>query len=174
MRACRTRKFTQLTCWEVITKPRRFGCYPDYAWTFWPYSWVGVLARKYGMVVCNERNLAGWKIASILARWILRKAYLWNGQSKTFGDIDIEFWCEPVAPQFYPLWRMIRVLSFWQIQVMLVTVWQGCRVQMVILSRNHDVKILRAGSYAWRLKQRIPSDLGHLSNEDVLRYDSGR
>ena len=25
---------------------------------------------------------------------------------------------------------------------------------------------MRAGSYAWRLKQRILSDLGHLSNED--------
>ena len=28
------------------------------------------------------------------------------------------------------------------------------------------MEILRAGSYAWRLKQRILSDLGHLSNED--------
>ena len=39
-------------------------------------------------------------------------------------------------------------------------------VDFVILESNHDVEILRAGSYAWRLKQRILSDLGHLSNED--------
>jgi len=35
-----------------------------------------------------------------------------------------------------------------------------------LIESNHDVEILRAGSYAWRLKQRILSDLGHLSNED--------
>ncbi|MBZ5796454.1 hypothetical protein K8353_40960, partial [Burkholderia contaminans] len=35
-----------------------------------------------------------------------------------------------------------------------------------LIEANHDVEILRSGSYAWRLKQRILSDLGHLSNED--------
>ena len=35
-----------------------------------------------------------------------------------------------------------------------------------LIESNHDVEILQAGSYAWRLKQRILSDLGHLSNED--------
>ncbi len=31
---------------------------------------------------------------------------------------------------------------------------------------NHDVEMLRMGSYSWPLKQRILSDTGHLSNED--------
>ncbi|HFU4454334.1 TPA: MBL fold metallo-hydrolase, partial [Streptococcus suis] len=31
---------------------------------------------------------------------------------------------------------------------------------------NHDVEILRSGSYSWNLKQRILSDKGHLCNED--------
>ena len=39
-------------------------------------------------------------------------------------------------------------------------------LDIVLIESNHDVEILRAGSYAWRLKQRILSDLGHLSNED--------
>ena len=48
-----------------------------------------------------------------------------------------------------------------------MTVWQDCRECRWLSYRvHHDVEILRAGSYAWRLKQRILSDLGHLSNED--------
>ena len=35
-----------------------------------------------------------------------------------------------------------------------------------LIESNHDVEILRAGSYPWSLKQRILSDRGHLSNED--------
>ena len=51
---------------------------------------------------------------------------------------------------------------------MLVTVWQGLveNADGYLIESNHDVEILRAGSYAWPLKQRILSDLGHLSNED--------
>lgn len=35
-----------------------------------------------------------------------------------------------------------------------------------LIESNHDIEILRAGLYPWRLKQRILSDKGHLSNED--------
>ena len=51
---------------------------------------------------------------------------------------------------------------------MLVIVWLGLskNADGYLIESNHDVEILRAGSYAWRLKQRILSDLGHLSNED--------
>ena len=35
-----------------------------------------------------------------------------------------------------------------------------------LIESNHDVEILRAGSYSWNLKQRILSDKGHLCNED--------
>lgn len=35
-----------------------------------------------------------------------------------------------------------------------------------LIEANHDVEMLRYGSYPWHLKQRILSDVGHLSNED--------
>jgi len=35
----------------------------------------------------------------------------------------------------------------------------------LLLEANHDVDLLNAGAYPWPLKQRIKSDLGHLSNE---------
>lgn len=37
----------------------------------------------------------------------------------------------------------------------------------IIIESNHDVEMLRIGSYPWHLKQRILSDNGHLSNEDA-------
>lgn len=39
----------------------------------------------------------------------------------------------------------------------------GC--DLVILESNHDVRMLQNGPYPYPLKQRILSDLGHLSNE---------
>lgn len=37
----------------------------------------------------------------------------------------------------------------------------------IIIEANHDVDMLRAGPYTWPLKQRILSDVGHLSNENA-------
>ena len=35
-----------------------------------------------------------------------------------------------------------------------------------LIESNHDIEILRSGTYPWSLKQRILSDKGHLSNDD--------
>lgn len=40
---------------------------------------------------------------------------------------------------------------------------QECEV--VILEANHDLEMLRTGPYPWELKQRIRSEVGHLSND---------
>jgi phosphoribosyl 1,2-cyclic phosphodiesterase len=37
--------------------------------------------------------------------------------------------------------------------------------EVVILEANHDLEMLRNGPYSWELKQRIRSEVGHLSNE---------
>lgn len=39
----------------------------------------------------------------------------------------------------------------------------------VLLESNHDVEMLRCGSYPYPLKQRILSDTGHLSNESAAK-----
>jgi len=43
---------------------------------------------------------------------------------------------------------------------------------ILYIEANHDVKMLEAGSYPYYLKQRILSDLGHLSNEVSTRLIS--
>lgn len=41
--------------------------------------------------------------------------------------------------------------------------------QVAVLEANHDVEMLKNGSYSWSLKQRILSNRGHLSNEEAGR-----
>ena len=93
------------------------------------------------------------------------------GKTLTFGDLDVESFGvshDAAAPQFY------RFMKDGKSFVMLTdTGYVSDRMAGIVenadgylIESNHDVEILRAGSYAWRLKQRILSDLGHLSNED--------
>lgn len=89
----------------------------------------------------------------------------------TFGDVDIESFGvshDAIDPQFY------RIMKDNKSFVMLTdTGYVSDRMTGIIenadgylIESNHDIEILRSGSYPWSLKQRILSDLGHLSNED--------
>ncbi len=40
-------------------------------------------------------------------------------------------------------------------------------VSHVVLESNHDLEMLKYGRYPWSLKQRIMSEVGHLSNDDA-------
>jgi phosphoribosyl 1,2-cyclic phosphodiesterase len=44
---------------------------------------------------------------------------------------------------------------------------QGC--DALLFESNHDVDMLREGTYPWSLKKRIMSRYGHLSNDDAMR-----
>ncbi|MGT2958743.1 metallohydrolase [Streptococcus bovimastitidis] len=134
---------------------------------------VGVLARKYNLdiyanektwQVIDERNMIG-KID------VAQKHVFERDKMITFGDIDIESFGvshDAADPQFYRFMKDNK--SF----VMLTdTGYVSDRMSGIIdnadaylIESNHDIEILRSGSYPWSLKQRILSDMGHLSNED--------
>jgi phosphoribosyl 1,2-cyclic phosphodiesterase len=38
---------------------------------------------------------------------------------------------------------------------------------LLLLETNHDVELLKVGSYPWSLKRRVLSEVGHLSNENA-------
>ena len=97
---------------------------------------VGVLARKYGMDL--YANEATWKAME---------------GTKYLGKVD--------DAQKH-IFEMGKTKTFGDIDIESF----GVSHDGYLIESNHDVEILRAGSYAWRLKQRILSDLGHLSNED--------
>ncbi|HLG15380.1 MAG TPA: MBL fold metallo-hydrolase [Blastocatellia bacterium] len=41
---------------------------------------------------------------------------------------------------------------------------------VIILESNHDREMLKTGPYPWAVKQRIASNLGHVSNDETARY----
>lgn len=87
------------------------------------------------------------------------------------GDLDVESFTvshDAAEPQFYAVHSGGK--SF---VVLTDTGYVSDHVEGVIknadaylMECNHDVEMLRMGSYSWPLKQRILSDTGHLSNED--------
>jgi phosphoribosyl 1,2-cyclic phosphodiesterase len=44
---------------------------------------------------------------------------------------------------------------------------------ILIMESNHDVEMLRGGSYPWAVKQRVASNVGHLSNEKLADFFAG-
>ncbi|MGT2728887.1 MBL fold metallo-hydrolase [Streptococcus phocae subsp. phocae] len=134
---------------------------------------VGVLARKYHLdVYANEKT---WQLIddrNMIGKLDTSQKHLFQrDKTLTFGDIDIESFGvshDAVDPQFY------RIMKDNKSFVMLTdTGYVSDRLAGIIenadgylIESNHDVEILRSGSYPWNLKQRILSDRGHLSNED--------
>jgi phosphoribosyl 1,2-cyclic phosphodiesterase len=47
---------------------------------------------------------------------------------------------------------------------------RGCSV--LVMESNHDVEMLRSGSYPWSVKQRVMSRVGHLSNDALAEFFS--
>ena len=121
---------------------------------------VGVLARKYGMdLYANEATWKAMEGSKYLGKVDDSQKHLFEmGKTLTFGDLDVESFGVKDGKSFVMLTdtgyvsdRMAGIVE---------------NADGYLIESNHDVEILRAGSYAWRLKQRILSDLGHLSNED--------
>lgn len=132
---------------------------------------VGVLARKYGLdVYANAKTWSAMEGA--LGKIDLEHKHIFAENTvMTFGDLDIESFGvshDAISPQFYRFMKDDK--SF----VMLTdTGYVSDRMAGIIenadaylIESNHDINILRAGSYPWSTKQRILSDKGHLSNED--------
>ena len=47
---------------------------------------------------------------------------------------------------------------------------RGC--DLLVLESNHDLEMLRVGSYPWSVKQRVMSRVGHLSNSALAEFFS--
>jgi len=46
------------------------------------------------------------------------------------------------------------------------------RCSVLVIESNHDLEMLRSGSYPWSVKQRVMSRVGHLSNEALAEFFS--
>ncbi|MDQ0222216.1 MBL fold metallo-hydrolase [Streptococcus moroccensis] len=134
---------------------------------------VGILARKHGLdLYANEET---WK--AIDERQLIgavpneQKHIFKRDELKTFGDLDIASFGvshDAVAPQFYRFMKdgksFVMLTDTGYVSDRMVGMIENA--DGYLIEANHDIEILRAGSYPWRTKQRILSDIGHLCNED--------
>ncbi|MBY5004776.1 MBL fold metallo-hydrolase [Streptococcus suis] len=132
---------------------------------------IGVLARKYGMdIYANE--LTWQAMDSKLGKIDVAQKHIFElGATKTFGDLDIESFGvshDAASPQFYRFMKddksFVMLTDTGYVSDRMVGI--VANADAYLIESNHDVEILRAGSYSWNLKQRILSDKGHLCNED--------
>ncbi|HEP1798658.1 TPA: cell wall metabolism sensor histidine kinase VicK [Streptococcus suis] len=132
---------------------------------------IGVLARKYGMdIYANE--LTWQAMESKLGKIDVAQKHIFElGAMKTFGDLDIESFGvshDAACPQFYRFMKddksFVMLTDTGYVSDRMVGIVENADAYLI--ESNHDIEILRSGSYSWNLKQRILSDKGHLCNED--------
>lgn len=131
---------------------------------------LGTLARKYDLpIYANEGTWeALQKHLGTIAEHNVR--VLATGDMTEFGSIQVESYAishdaaEPVGYCFYEEGQKLSMatdLGYMSDKVR----DQLLDSDVLVLESNHDVEMLRYGSYPWNIKRRILSDKGHLSNE---------
>jgi len=100
---------------------------------------------------------------------------IYAGQSFTVGDIEVHAFrvphdaADPVAFTFRTDGVKLAILT--DLGYMHELAKQELRgADCLVLESNHDLEMLKVGSYPWNVKQRILSRTGHLSNDAVSAY----
>ncbi len=132
---------------------------------------VGVMARKYHLdVYANEKT---WEAMDpMIGKVPNEQKFIFDmGKVLTLGDMDIESFGvshDAASPQFYRFYKdgksFVVLTDTGYCNDHLRGVIRGA--DAYLMESNHDLEMLRMGSYPWPLKQRILGDKGHLSNED--------
>ena len=131
---------------------------------------VGVVARKLDIPV--YANAATWEAMSPKIGAIPEKHRIVIGREDFFiGDLlvtPIPLFHDAADPTGYSVCckdRKVCVITDTG-KVSKAMIAQAAGAQVVLLESNHDVRMLKCGSYPYELKRRILSAHGHLSNDD--------
>ncbi|KRM59940.1 MBL fold metallo-hydrolase [Secundilactobacillus malefermentans] len=133
---------------------------------------VGILARRYPQLNVYA-NKGTWdamanRIGEVAAD---QKNLFAPDTTLSMGDLDVESFSvshDAAEPQFYSFHHNGKSFVILTDTGMVSEHVEGTikDADGYLLECNHDLEMLRQGSYSWPLKQRILSDKGHLSNED--------
>ena len=133
---------------------------------------VGILSRRYDIpVYANEKT---WITMEPIIKEVKSHniKVIKNNKNIEIKDVLIHPFNishDAVDPVGYILFNEMKKLSF-------ITdtglINEGIKEKIknshiFFLESNHDIRMLKEGSYPWPLKQRILSPLGHLSNDDA-------
>jgi len=144
---------------------------------------VGVLSRKYRIPV--YANDACWAaMEPCIGQVALGNIRVFRTESNFYiQDLNVLPFhtphdsAEPVGYCFCHKGRKVSVMTdIGHVNERMLSVVE--QSDLLLLEANHDVDMLKAGSYPYALKQRILSRNGHLSNEDAglalcRLYDKG-
>ncbi|EGF87694.1 MBL fold metallo-hydrolase [Gemella haemolysans] len=135
---------------------------------------VGVLARKYNIPV--YANKLTWQnmtkcgeISSDL------KFHFEKEESKIFDDVVVNSFGvshDAINPQFYTFeceGKRVSILTdTGYVSDKMIDYVKDSHT--IVYESNHEENVLLSGPYPWTTKQRILSDMGHLSNTDSANY----
>ena len=130
---------------------------------------VGILSRRYDIPVYATEGT--WSAMENSLGKISRKnkEILYCGEKIEFNDLIINSFCIPhdaAEPVGYSVVAdNIKMSVATDIGHITDDIRDGIAdSDILLIESNHDVEMLKAGAYPYSLKQRILSDIGHLSN----------
>ncbi|MBO4385145.1 MAG: MBL fold metallo-hydrolase [Clostridia bacterium] len=131
---------------------------------------VGIMSRKFDIpVYANEKT---WRAMAPIVGGVAMKNIrtFVTGQNFYIGDVDLTPFplshdaAEPVGYVFFNKGKRIVYMTDTG-RVTEALREKAAGADLIFLESNHDVDLLLSGPYPERLKRRILSDHGHLSND---------
>jgi phosphoribosyl 1,2-cyclic phosphodiesterase len=180
-----------LSCREILNRMRKAGEDPESLSAIVVthehsdhVGGLGVLARKLKVpVYITGPTHSAWfrlvkheaKRAGEQARDLERRQFFEAGRSFQIGDVSVMPFtiphdaADPVGFTFKAEGVKIGIVT--DLGYMSANVKEHLRrSDVLMIESNHDVEMLRMGTYPWSVKQRIASRAGHLSNEDLAEF----
>ncbi|MBE6184979.1 MBL fold metallo-hydrolase [Bacillus ginsengihumi] len=133
---------------------------------------IGVLARKYQLpIFANQKTWSA--MAGLIGEIPTDLKFTFEMEAvKTFGGLQIESFGvshDAIEPMFYVFHyegkKLVIITDTGYVSDRMKGIISNADV--FVFESNHDVEMLRMGRYPWSIKQRILSDVGHVSNEDA-------
>lgn len=133
---------------------------------------VGVLSRRYDIPIYATENT--WQRMNIGKIKYTNKNVIYIDENCIINDIVITPFAIPHDASlpvgyniFYNNQKITLATDLGHINDNIISKLKDTNV--LLLESNHDVELLKNGSYPYRLKQRILGDYGHLSNESCAK-----
>ena len=135
---------------------------------------VGVMSRKYNIPV--YANAGTWRIMEPIIKEIPQRnrRVFSSDQDFYIGNVNIEPFRTPhdaeEAVGFTIVHEGHKLLYMTDIGCLRESMAEkAVNTDLAFVEANHDIEMLKYGPYPYRLKQRILSEHGHLSNDDCAK-----
>lgn len=133
-----------------------------------------VIAKKYDIpIYANEKTWEAIERKDIIIK--TEQKFHFNAlEEKDILGLDVQSFNvshDSIDPQFYTFSKDNKKISLITDTGYVSDTMKGIikESDVFLFESNHDVDMLRMGRYPWNTKQRILSDVGHVSNEDAAQ-----